>query len=718
MNKRASIPNLNLVSSLKGRPLVQAPNSTSVPQSRKVSPPLVEQPGRLRFGESASRELEKLEAHSIREALEQIDHGDDETRIYTAAQQEAADLVWRHMNPNMAEHEKTMGYKNPDLARKRESALSRPNRSSIQHNHTASDESTSSDVIDSYFDKPEGLRLTKRGSRDGLHNQQTSDAHNSRRRSSSNRNVSNGSAKGVFRNPEDQIYEEPEEIEKPIMKPARRELPLQSRQRNSLPRGSRPLPEKPHTVPLPEKTKFDRFEIHRNTPSQSRKAEYTANESTSREATPEVETPKGRAMEIRSDEIRAATSKQRKDRSPKLPTPTAVSDRPGRPIVSFDPTWRPDRESPRSSIDVERPTLRPAPVTSAGSHSAPVVPTLNLPEDDIPSINVTEDVSVPSISVSTASSVPTINLPDDPPQPMPGVPTISLPDDPPAPRPLPQINVNGGQKPGGRPLPSHTQSSPSRLPPSGRPVTNRVPWLSRAPTAAGATVTCNACQLPISGRIVTASGSAQSGLKVRFHPECFTCFHCSTALECVSFYPEPESSQTERLQHDPEADPTEMRFYCHLDFHDLFSPRCASCKTPIEGAVILAAGKSWHEGHFFCAECGDPFSSSSPFVEDKGYAYCVSCHTKRTSARCRACKKQILDEVSVEALGGKWHEECFCCDQCGGDFGEDGRFYVREVEVELTDKEKRKGFMQRKFEDRAVCQMCEELRLKNQHAFL
>jgi hypothetical protein len=37
----------------------------------------------------------------------------------------------------------------------------------------------------------------------------------------------------------------------------------------------------------------------------------------------------------------------------------------------------------------------------------------------------------------------------------------------------------------------------------------------------------------------------------------------------------------------------------------MFSPRCKSCKTPIEGEVVVACGAEWHVGHFFCAECGD-----------------------------------------------------------------------------------------------------------------
>lgn len=75
--------------------------------------------------------------------------------------------------------------------------------------------------------------------------------------------------------------------------------------------------------------------------------------------------------------------------------------------------------------------------------------------------------------------------------------------------------------------------------------------------------------------------------------------------------------------------------------------------------------------------------------------------------------------MTIEALGSKWHDSCFVCDACGGSFDEDeGRFFVREVEIELTEKEKRKGQLTKKVEERAVCRQCEEHRVKNVDCFL
>ncbi|KIW91072.1 uncharacterized protein Z519_07966 [Cladophialophora bantiana CBS 173.52] len=650
---------MSFSSTSKGRPLAQPPdNERPVLNGRKVSPaatvhvPQIAQEGV--YVESVTRRLEKEEAHSIREALELIDQKDEERRIYDAAKDEAAELVWKHQYPKAAEEEKVAPYRNPDL-KSRE-----------------------------------------------------------KRQSSGHRQIS-GSRKVSFPTPNSKIYEEPEPDEDtsrlPIPPPTV-DLPLRARSRNKLPWLRTKTPEKPEdSAQVSDGKRFDRFEIHRNPPTQSRKAEYTENtppRAPAVDVIEEVDTPASTGtLEIRSEEIRAATSMKRKDRSPNLPTPTAVSDQVGRPIVSFDPAWRSPSDPPRTSEDIEKPVAKltespavrplpnPASTVPAVSVSAPVVPIINLPDDgpEIPVINIQED--------DASCSVPTIHLPDE-----------SHPA-PTTPRPFPKHSTSA---------PKNSCSSVVKTP------SQRLPWLASRQSMP--TVSCSSCALPISGRIVTASGSNSRDLKARFHPECFTCHHCSTPLECVSFYPEPDSSRLSRLgiSSTSDLDPTSpsvltpdqlallenepLRFYCHLDFHEFFSPRCRSCKTPIEGEIVIACGHSYHVDHFFCAECGDPFSSTTPFVEgNDGYAYCVRCHTKRTSARCRGCRLPILDEITVEALGGKWHGTCFVCCECRGGFGDEGRFFVREVHVEPTDKEKRKGIM-RKVEERAVCGGCEERRLK------
>ena len=622
------------------------------------------------------------------------------------------------------------------------------------------------------------------------------DIDNARRRSSSGKRILSGDKK-FYMHPNDKIYEDPQEEATPPKKsrsPAG--MPIPDLRPTPSPPIQAPTFEPPAAQPatgyvrknpfarvrmqqqMLERTqsepvitkpaaRLDRVEIQRNPPTQSRNAGYMSNESVP--ATPprvsedsgveesaieDTQSPGFKdGKEIRGDDIRAATSKQRKDRSTNLPQPTVVSDKPGRPIVSFQKEWKPkeivleevhaaavpatstppkadavaslrfSNESPRPS---SRGSVRASPFhrNSIPRFEPPMSSSYEPSKPALPAVNALHDQRAPS-----RPPVPTINLPGDEPAQKPPIPTICLPDDdepmipsivlPEEPEfassssnsmptmptiptiavnDAPSISVSGpgfstrpsparhntalpsthAPAPPHRPLPTPTQHDPhlhhAHTTPLPRTMNNKsTPHYT--PSLRQASALCAHCALPIAGRILSAAGQ-------RFHPGCFICHECSTNLELVAFYPEPETERSKRLERialrnnggELPEDLTEdqfyaleasdgepsLRFYCHLDFHEHFSPRCKSCKTPIEGEVIVACGAEWHAGHFFCAQCGDPFDSTTPFVEKDGYAWCVNCHTNRYSAKCKGCRKPVTDVV-VKALGFEWHAGCFAC---------------------------------------------------------
>ncbi|KAF2018831.1 hypothetical protein BU24DRAFT_364119 [Aaosphaeria arxii CBS 175.79] len=800
-----------------GRALVQPPRgrpqSTATPDAERERTPSVQ------YRESGRRQVEREEARQLRLALEEFDLK-KEQGLYDAARDEAAELVYDHQNPDARAANPDAPYHYPGPGGKgshnrsrsqgrseREQDLQRTNsklrkrhsvgssaggsRSSSLHSHRAvSNTSVTADVV--FGDSP---------TKETMDIDQAIQASRPRQ-SSIGRRKASGS---VFKNPDDQIYEEPEEETQPPVQAVPQpqvpsKTPFQARRNpfsrvriareNSLMRAN--------TDPTVGMKRFDRFEIQNNPPTQSRNAGYTANPILPPKAVEEVkpdsenneEVKMKDGKEIRSDDIRAATGFRLKDRSAKLPTPTMVSDSPGRPIVSFQENWKPKEVELKEEKSI-LPQSTPKPVAEAVSGprrlakaaTDPVIPTIQSTRDSlrktngppaagIPQINVTPQpaapstrvnrANVPTISVyedppsrplptpaasrkvntppSVAPPVPTINVSQAPParskpSPAPPIPTISVQETPqisvtpsgrgasvkapsisvtpipsisvsdsPSP-PVPTINVDGGNN-STRPLPNPRNYSAKPFP-RNNGTNNRSHW---TPTNVRTGALCNQCALPISGRIVSAGG-------VRFHPECFLCHHCGEHLECVAFYPEPDNKRAERIariharlrgedieflpshptledmMHLEREDGDEgFRFFCHLDFHELFSPRCKSCKTPIEGEVVVACGAEWHVGHFFCAQCGDPFDSTTPFVEKDGYAWCVGCHTNRYSTKCRKCRKPVVDTV-VKALGSEWHVGCFCCVECSGPF-EDGRYFLRG---ESEDP---------------VCVRCEERRLK------
>lgn len=692
--------------------------------------------------------MEKEEAVSLRDALEDMDlkkQEEEEIRIHAAAQNEASELVYQHQNPE-ALPQPDAPYRYRDHLRKnsyqhaRSASVGRYSGSGIataiardpSQRSVSGGSNTSGDMhsqrgrasVDSYDESRPG--------RTQSHDQETISTSNgksygsissssrpqgSRRRSSAKRNIS-GEVASTFTG--EQIWEEPEqEIERGRPQEAAIDVsaPLRMKPRNPLNRvqfvqdsGSRSSSTPPETT-----KKLSRFEIYRNPPSQSRNPNYTANPLPTAkeiEREPDVEKKDSQApmkdgLEIRSDEIRHATSMFLKDRSPKLPTPTVVSDRPGRPIVSFDNNWKPkgaddkpevrrrspfDRystSSPREILPSEQATKNVTPpVPTIVVPGAPTIQVKSPPAIRIPTINFPDsEPSVPSIQVPTinfpdsTSPVPTINFPDS----GPALPTIKISD-------APTISVSApdaAPKDARRPLPD-PKTSANRT--SQRQAPASAPWGHWSPAGARATATCHQCQLPIEGRVVKLGGSPEN-----FHPQCFICFACGTGLESLEIRPEPDLHRRERLDRIkrralgeslPETDgqtyaedgDERLRFFCHLDWHERFAPRCKHCTTPIMEEHMIALGEHWHYGHFFCAECGDPFEKGVSHIEKDGYAWCIPCQTKRTERRapkCKKCRQAVIGEY-VQALGGEWHDKCFRCASCQGGF-DDGSFFPKTV---------------------------------------
>ena len=650
------------------------------------------------YRESGMRWAEKQEARSLREALEDTDLR-DEAKVHAAAQDEASDLVWRHKNQGMPHInvDRLRSYKqNPQQeAHTRSQSVGwhaeqgTATSGSDTNDRSASDTSNSSkggynpsrkfrNTVVTFAEPEKASEETQPFQRAGhaLWDSPHKKAYMSlstgglskisgRRRSSGPR--ARDVSGGIFRNPDDKIFEEPDSdktSEAARSDHSRIPAPLVTQNRNSMFKDRTGSHSFIHSkfASGEDKMRVFRSEIHRNPPSQSRNPSYLKNSPIS---TPPASVPGNRpesytelpiakdGKEVRSDDIKAATSMRMKDRSPKLPSPTVVSSRPGRPIVSFDQDWKPKDTGKQEDSSSDRPPTIPArlrfkPQMPESTASAPIVPTINVP--DPPSLHNDEALAC------SHPSIPSISISDAP------IPIISLPDDPPSSRPLPSPSSKSRASPANRPLPHHSSTTPVH--------SSKLHW---TPSSRRATAQCAACALPIEGRIVSAASQ-------RFHPHCFTCHHCAEPLECVAFYPEPDSARTTRVERiearlacDTHILPDEkegetaaddgdssLRFYCHLDYHELYSPRCRSCKTPIESEVVLACGGSWHVGHFFCAECGDPFDAKTPFVEKNGYAWCVGCHAGKFSGKCKGCRKPVI-EGGVSALGSEWHVDCFCC---------------------------------------------------------
>ncbi|XP_060529646.1 leupaxin isoform X2 [Cylas formicarius] len=157
---------------------------------------------------------------------------------------------------------------------------------------------------------------------------------------------------------------------------------------------------------------------------------------------------------------------------------------------------------------------------------------------------------------------------------------------------------------------------------------------------------CSACEKPIVGQVITALGKT-------WHPEHFTCAHCTQELGTRNFF--------ER----------DGKPYCEPDYHNLFSPRCAYCNGPILDKCVTALEKTWHMDHFFCAQCGKQFGEEG-FHEREGKPYCRDDYFDMFAPKCGACNRAIMENY-ISALNAQWHPDCFVCRDCrqpfvGGSF--------------------------------------------------
>jgi len=95
---------------------------------------------------------------------------------------------------------------------------------------------------------------------------------------------------------------------------------------------------------------------------------------------------------------------------------------------------------------------------------------------------------------------------------------------------------------------------------------------------------------------------------------------------------------------------------------------CWQCYKPLAKTVMHAIDHKWHPECFTCFTCWSVFGPevAVTLVDDRPFCN-QECAEGRT---CHGCKKLILGDVA-EALGKKWHDDCFNCEKCQKHLGGD-----------------------------------------------
>lgn len=92
---------------------------------------------------------------------------------------------------------------------------------------------------------------------------------------------------------------------------------------------------------------------------------------------------------------------------------------------------------------------------------------------------------------------------------------------------------------------------------------------------------------------------------------------------------------------------------------------------------MTALGLTWCPQHFVCAtqQCRQPLQDIG-FVEDNNLLYCENCYEANLAPVCNRCNKRIKGDC-INAMGQKFHPECFVCTYCGRQLG-NSHFYLED----------------------------------------
>jgi len=148
---------------------------------------------------------------------------------------------------------------------------------------------------------------------------------------------------------------------------------------------------------------------------------------------------------------------------------------------------------------------------------------------------------------------------------------------------------------------------------------------------------CAMCGEPIVGPYLKIKGQFM-------HPRHFRCEECGCEFkggDCAEF---------------------EGDFYCIPHYEILILKKCARCGKPCKGRSITALGKTWHNDHFTCHICNEPFVGSN-FFENDGLPYCLTHYVENFGDRCAECHTPIVTG-GQKFMSKAFHDDCFKCGSC------------------------------------------------------
>lgn len=125
------------------------------------------------------------------------------------------------------------------------------------------------------------------------------------------------------------------------------------------------------------------------------------------------------------------------------------------------------------------------------------------------------------------------------------------------------------------------------------------------------------------------------------------------------------------------------RLFCVEDYKQLFLPKCAKCRAPIERDAVKSIDGAlkgvFHRSCFSCFACDARFETGVFYVHGKA-AYCFEHYSELAGTQCSACRmgiEGICRQVETDTARGvaleRYHPRCLTCQYVDGGASRNGR---------------------------------------------
>ncbi|CAH1103977.1 unnamed protein product [Psylliodes chrysocephalus] len=164
---------------------------------------------------------------------------------------------------------------------------------------------------------------------------------------------------------------------------------------------------------------------------------------------------------------------------------------------------------------------------------------------------------------------------------------------------------------------------------------------------------CQSCKKKCSGEVLRVQDKY-------FHMQCFKCKVCGNSLAQGGFFSK------------------DGEYYCTTDYQKNFGSKCAVCNEYVEGEVVTALGKTYHQKCFTCNRCRQNFPAGEKVTYTGKEVLCPKCvliplhptvsknsPTSNSPNECAGCREELKEGQALVALDQQWHIWCFKCNTCG-----------------------------------------------------